>query len=107
MIFHAHSSIHSSKLCPFYVTLQLKMLLQSRMARSKDIMKVLYDFGQNTSILGVSNAAKAKSRTRSVIWLIIFTVCAALTIQSIVGQVLDYFDYPVITTTEITYESEV
>ena len=77
------------------------------MARSKDIMKVLYDFGQNTSILGISNAAKAKSSTRASIWLVIFSGFACATIYGIVTQVLDYFTYPVVTTTEITYKSEV
>ena len=77
------------------------------MVKSKTMMKVLYDFGQNTSILGVSNAAKAKSKTRATIWMIIFLAFGYGTIRGIYQTVKLYLDYPVITQTEITFKPQV
>ena len=52
------------------------------------MLPVLYTlprFGEATSISGVNNAAKSKSRSRAIVWTIIFLGLAALTVQGIVA----------------------
>ena len=57
--------------------------------------------------VGLGNAAKAKSRQRCFIWLIIFSVFGYYTVDGIVKTFQDYYDYPVVTSTEIAYKAEV
>ena len=56
---------------------------------------------------GLSNAAKARSRARSLFWLVIFTGFGALTLQALISVIQDYFEYPYVTVTDITYRAEV
>ena len=64
-------------------------------------------FGQETSISGINNAGKDKSKLRSGIWLAIFSVLGYYTVDGIWEIVLDYYAYPVITNTDLTYKAEV
>ena len=57
--------------------------------------------------IGLSNAAKAKTRTRALLWILIFTVFGLLTSQALVSTIEDYLAYPIITTTDVTYHPEV
>ena len=56
---------------------------------------------------GLSNAAKARSRPRALFWLVIFTGFGALTLQALISVIQDYFEYPYVTVTDITYRAEV
>ena len=56
---------------------------------------------------GLSNAAKAKTRTRAVVWLLIFTGFSYLTMDVLWTTITDILDYPITTTTDVTYKSEV
>ena len=47
-------------------------------------------FGEGTSISGINNAAKSKSRGRALIWAIIFISLAAFTVQGIVTVRFSY-----------------
>ena len=101
------------------------------MSKFKVILKVCKDFGENTSILGkhtqlssnctivfyqtnkksfiagLGNAAKAKTKTRAVAWLVIFSVCSAFTIEGIYTTINDILGYPYITKTDITFQPKV
>ena len=87
------------------------------------MLPVLYTlprFGEATSISGVNNAAKSKSRSRAFVWTIIFLGLAALTVQGIVAVkdinvsfpvriifdqiVVDYWNYPIVTSTDVSYK---
>ena len=69
--------------------------------------KTFQDFGAETSISGINNAAKGKSKLRSLIWFLIFSVLAYFTVDGIYEIVIEYFEYPVITSTDIKSEPEV
>ena len=71
------------------------------------MIKTFQYFGSETSIAGINNSAKGKSKVRSLVWFIIFSVLAYYTVVGIYDIVIEYFEYPVITSTDITYEPEV
>ena len=71
------------------------------------VSQTLREFGSETSISGINNSAKGNSRIRSSIWLTVFAVLAYFTVAGIYDIVLEFFEYPVITNTDLTYKSEV
>ena len=71
------------------------------------VIRTLRVFCEETSIAGVNNAAKGKSRARSIVWVVIFGVLAYFTVVGIEEIVLEYYSYPVITNTDLTHRSEV
>ena len=73
----------------------------------KKVGAALLEFGNNTSVLGISNATKAKSRPRAAMWWMVFLGLGALTFQGIFQTVKEYFNYPVTTTTDISHQPEV
>ena len=92
------------------------------MSKFKVIAKVCKEFGENTSILGkrkcifhlsknlllgLGNAAKAKTKTRAAAWMVIFSVCAAFTIEGLYSTITDIMGHPYVTTTDITFKSKV
>ena len=95
------------------------------MSKLKVIAKVCKEFGENTSILGIKvhisayfihliifckglgNAAKAKTKTRAAAWIVIFSVCAAFTIEGLYSTITDILGHPYVTTTDITFQSKV
>lgn len=68
------------------------------------IRDTFLDFGRNTSIAGLNNAAKAKSIIRSLIWLSLFTVGLYYTLMGIISVINDYHNYPVVTKTQLQQE---
>ena len=68
---------------------------------------VLTHFGEDCSIAGLNNAAKARSRIRSCFWLIIYSVIMYYTTEAIVGVVVDFCNYPVSTTTDLNSRASV
>jgi hypothetical protein len=74
------------------------------------IVTVIYDtfadFGSHTTIGGLCNAGLTESRGRQACWLIIFTILSGFTIQSLVGVVQTYLQYDVITSTDLTYSTQ-
>ena len=77
------------------------------MPNLKVLGKTLFEFGAETSISGINNSAKGKSKVRSTIWLLLFSLLAYLTVVGIYDIVVEYFQYPVITNTDLTYKPEV
>ena len=77
------------------------------MGLSGKVRAALLDFGNNTSVLGISNATKAKSRPRAAMWWMVFLGLGALTFHGIFTTVREYFTYPVTTTTDIAHRPEV
>ena len=77
------------------------------MGLSGKLRAALLEFGNNTSVLGISNATKAKSRPRAAMWWMVFLGLGALTFQGIFQTVKEYFNYPVTTTTDISHQPEV
>ena len=91
------------------------------MSKLEVIAKVCKEFGENTSILGkrnctyfiylkifcqgLGNAAKAKTKTRAAAWMVIFSVCAAFTIEGLYSTITDIMGHPYVTTTDITFQS--
>ena len=71
------------------------------------LLRTLRKFSENTSISGINNAAKSRSKLRSLLWLAVFTVLAYFTVVDVRDIVVDYFEYPVITHTDISYKSKV
>ena len=73
--------------------------------------KVLFNrsklYIQDSAIAGLSHAAKAHSRSWAVYWVIIFLVGLGLTTYGIVKTTYDVVDMPVLSTTELKYESSV
>ena len=77
------------------------------MSSFRVLAKILRDFGTETSISGINNAAQAKSKVRTAIWFIIFSVLGYYTAIGICDIVVEYYEYPVITNTDLTYKPEV
>jgi hypothetical protein len=71
------------------------------------LKQTVAQFGQETSISGINNAGKGKSKLRSGIWLAIFAILGYYTVDGIWEIVLDYYAYPIITNTDLTYKAEV
>lgn len=69
--------------------------------------RTLVDFGRNSSIVGISHAARSKSYLRAVIWLTLFFVGVVFTVRGIWQTVQDYTSNPYLTTTEMTFETSV
>lgn len=69
------------------------------MGLSTVMWRTLVDFGRDTSIAGLNNAARAKSRVRSAIWLIIFTVGLYYTFDGLIRVIIDYNSNPFLTST--------
>jgi len=71
--------------------------------------KVLYDtladFGRHTTIGGLCNAGLSESRARQAYWLVIFSVLMVFTTQAIINNVLQYLEYGVTTSTDLTYSN--
>ena len=63
------------------------------------------NFMAHTTIGGLCNAAQSATRVRQAYWLIVFTVLTALTLQSLVGVIQQYFAYDVITSTDLSYSN--
>ena len=73
----------------------------------KVVTKTLHEFGSETSISGINNAARGKSKIRSGVWCLIFLVLAYFTADGIKEIVVEYFTFPVITTTDLSQGPEV
>lgn len=71
------------------------------------IWGVLTNFGQECSIAGLNNAAKARSKLRSLCWIIIFLALMYFTLIGLIGVVVDYNKHPVITTTDLNNRAAV
>ena len=81
-------------------------LVSHTMPDWKVVVKTLLEFGTETSISGISNAARGKSKARSGVWCLIFLVLAYFTAGGIKEIVLEYFTFPVITTTDLSHRPE-
>ena len=77
------------------------------MGSLKVIQEAFKDFGSQTSISGINNSGKGKSVARSSIWLVIFSMLGYFTVRGIHDIVVEFFEYPVITNTDLTYNTEV
>ena len=71
------------------------------------IWRTLVNFGQESSISGLNNAAKAKSLIRSLVWLALFLVLASLTMRNFILIWMDFNTHPIVTSTELTQEKSV
>lgn len=77
------------------------------MGVSRVVWRTLNDFGSTTSISGVNRAAKAKSIFRLLYWIIIFCGLVYVTISNLVSVITDFYEYPTVTTTNLTYRPNV
>ena len=77
------------------------------MACGKDILNTFLEFSGETSIAGINNAGKKKSWLRSGVWLVIFLVFICLTGQNVYKIGLDYYKYPVTTSTDMLDQASI
>ena len=77
------------------------------MSASEIVRKTLLNFGSETSLAGINNSGKRKSKIRSAIWLLIFFILAYLTGVNIYNIVNDYLKYPVVTSTDISHQTRI
>ena len=77
------------------------------MASGRNILNTFLDFSEETSIAGINNAGKKKSWLRSVVWLSIFLVFICLTGQNVRKIVVDYYKYPILTTTDMLDQTNI
>ena len=77
------------------------------MACGKDILNTFLEFSGETSIAGINNAGKKKSWLRSVVWLTIFLVFICLTGKNVYKIAVEYYSYPILTTTDMLDQANV
>ena len=67
------------------------------------------DFWQETSISGANNAGKARSYpyVRRCCWTVLFIFFMAITVLNVLGQFMDYYDYPVSYSVFVQHENMV
>jgi hypothetical protein len=75
------------------------------MGFGKIFWNALANFGSQTTIGGLCNAAAATSRIRQIYWIFIFVALFGYTIKLLLDNVNQYLEYNVITSTELTYRS--
>ena len=71
------------------------------------IFKTFKDFGEKTSIAGLSNAFNAESKAKSVYWMFLFIIGSGLTFYGIVDTLVSYFKYDVLTSTDVLYATTI
>merc|ERR1719220_1522336 len=76
-------------------------------SRSPGFPTVLNEFARDTNIEGVNNAGRAPSNIRKVIWLLIFTFLAVLTVQDLVSLTKEFLTWPVDVSTTIDHEDAI
>jgi len=76
-------------------------------SRSPGFPTVLNEFARDTNIEGVNNAGRAPSNIRKVIWLLIFTFLAVLTVQDLVSLTKEFLTWPVDVSTTIDHEDSI
>ena len=69
--------------------------------------QIFASWAQESSIAGLNNAAKAKSKMRMLVWAIIFAFFAIMTLNNLVNVISDYYTYPVTTSINVTHKSQV
>ena len=79
-----------------------KNLMESRKKKT-----ILSEFARSANIEGINNAGRAPSPVRVCIWLTIFVLLVALTINDVVQLVQDYLSYPVDVSTTLEHEDTV
>ena len=76
-------------------------------AKSSSAKQIFANWAQESSIAGLNNAAKAKSKIRMFIWAIIFAFFSIMTLNNLVNVISDFYKYPVTTSINVTHKSQV
>ena len=76
-------------------------------ARRKSAKQIFTTWAQESSIAGLNNAAKAKSKMRMLIWAVIFAFFSLMTVSNLASFVSDFRSFPVTTSINLTHRSQV
>ena len=81
--------------------------LDKNMMQSRSKKSLLAEFGRTTNIEGINNAGRAPSVARLTVWLTIFVLLVALTLNDVVQLVQEYISGPVDVSTSLKHEDSV
>ena len=81
--------------------------LNKNMTELRTKKSLLAEFGRTTNIEGINNAGRAPSVTRLTIWLTIFVLLVALTLNDVVQLVQEYISGPVDVSTTLEHKDTV
>ena len=62
----------------------------------------LLDFGDRTSVAGLNNAVHSKSTGKKLYWMILFVLGTGFTFNGIADVFINYYEYDVTTSTDVT-----
>ena len=65
------------------------------------------DFGDKTSIAGLNNAVHSKSRCKIAYWMVLFLLGTAFTFKGIADVFINYYEFEVTTSTDVTTKESV
>ena len=77
------------------------------MTESRTKKSLLAEFGRTTNIEGINNAGRAPSVTRLTVWLTIFVLLVALTLNDVVQLVQEYISRPVDVSTTLEHRDTI
>ena len=75
--------------------------------KSKSVKEIFNDWAQESSIAGLNNAAKARTRMRTIMWAVIFAFFSLMTLSNLVSVISEFYTYPVTTSINLTHKSQV
>lgn len=81
--------------------------LDKNMMESRNKKSLLAEFGRTTNIEGINNAGRAPSVARLTVWLTIFTLLVALTLNDVVQLVQEYMSGPVDVSTTLEHKDTI
>ena len=71
------------------------------------LLEVLKNFVRETSVAGLNNAGKAKSKLRILYWTVIFLVLIYFTMTAFIGVITDFQAHPVSTSSDQMHRTNV
>lgn len=77
------------------------------MALGKLVWRTSSDYIRESSIAGLSHAAKSRNFLQWAYWMVIFTVGFGLTVRSIIDIIADFYTHPVSTISDLRHENSV
>ena len=81
--------------------------LNKNMMESRNKKSLLAEFGRTTNIEGINNAGRAPSVARLTVWLTIFVLLVALTLNDVVQLVQEYISGPVDVSTTLEHKDTI
>ena len=77
------------------------------MGVGKVVGDTLFNFGDQTSIAGLSNVCHRKTVGKKIYWAVLFTLFLAATILGVWDNITAFFSFLTITSTDLSHKSSI